>query len=207
MVMRNLAGLSLHTRLRVSAPQVNRRVTTQQALHLGGATFLHLFPLFRCAPSGAPVLRHADLAMACVRLEVGSVFGGKRLAPAVMDPRQPGLPRYDPRMVGEEGMSRGQLTGQYGLLPGHSIPMQARQLQPENEYGIGVREVAMPPLGAPYLPSYSHLSTEQQLADLFSSQLELLGPPMTGPEDSAAQQDGEDKPRSKMQEKNRRVSC
>ena len=169
-------------------------------------SFSSLFPLFRCAPRGAHDLRHTDLAMACVRLEVGSVFSGKSLAPAVMDPRQPGLPHFDARVVGEEGMSRGQLTGQYGLLPGHSFPMQARHLQPEDNYGIGVREVAMPPLGPSYLPSYSHLSTEQQLADLFSSQLELLGPPMTGPEDAAAQQEGEDKPRSKMQEKNRRVS-
>lgn len=149
--------------------------------------------------------------LACVRLELGSVFSpkdlaSKRLAPGIMDPRQPGLPQYDPRMVGEEGMSRGQLAGQYGLLPGHTFPMPARLLQPENDYGIGVRELAMPPMGPPYLPGYNQLSTEQQLADLFSSQLELLGSPLNGPEDSSAQQEGEDKPRSKMQEKNRRVS-
>ena len=123
-----------------------------------------------------------------------------------MDPRRPGLPQYDPRIVGEEGMSRGQLAGQYGLLPGHTFPMQARHLQPENDYGIGVRELAMPPMGPPYLPGYNHLSTEQQLADLFSSQLELLGSPLNGAEESSAQQEGEEKPRSKMQEKNRRVS-
>ncbi|CAL5218481.1 g167 [Coccomyxa viridis] len=122
-----------------------------------------------------------------------------------MDPRRPGLPQYDPRIVGEEGMSRGQLAGQYGLLPGHTFPMQARHLQPENDYGIGVRELAMPPMGPPYLPGYNHLSTEQQLADLFSSQLELLGSPLNGAEESSAQQEGEEKPRSKMQEKNRRA--
>ena len=144
--------------------------------------------------------------MACVRLAVGRAFSGKRPAPAVMDPRQPGVPQYDPRMVGEEGIGRGQLTGQYGLLPGHPFPIQARHLQPDNNYGIGVRDISMPRLGPPYLPSYSHLSTEQQLADLFSSQLELLGPPLDGPEESAGQQEGEEKPRSKMQEKNRRVS-
>lgn len=148
---------------------------------------------------------------ACVRLALGSVFSpkdlaSKHLAPGIMDPRQPGLPQYDPRMVGEEGMSRGQLAGQYGLLPGQSFPMIARHLQPGNDYGIGIRELAMPPMGPPYLPGYNHLSTEQQLADLFSSQLELLGSPLDGPEESSGQQEGEDKPRSKMQEKNRRVS-
>ena len=72
----------------------------------------------------------------------------------------------------------------------------------------------------PYTPLDATL-TERQLADLYPGQLDLLSVPGLGHLDpflggyqeeplfgstSEGLQDGEDKPRSKMQEKNRRVS-
>lgn len=74
---------------------------------------------------------------------------------------------------------------------------------------------------APYTPLDASL-TERQLADLYPGQLDLLSVPGLGHLDpflggyqeeplfgstSEGLQDGEDKPRSKMQEKNRRVRC
>lgn len=86
----------------------------------------------------------------------------------------------------------------------------------------------MPPLGPAYLPQpanlahayapMDHARTEQQLAELFSSQLDLFGPPLGHPlyrhapseeqylgDGCSGPQEGEEKPRSKMQEKNRRA--
>ena len=146
-----------------------------------------------------------------------------------MDSRLPGVPpHYAPRLLGEQTGSRGQPSGQYAFLPGDAMGMQSSNLQPEHEFGIGAREMAMPPLGPPYLPQRvppqyaprDHRAMEQQLAELFSGQLDLLGSPLMGQmssyqgvpsdeqflgEGSAGPQEGEEKPRSKMQEKNRRV--
>ena len=156
--------------------------------------------------------------------------------PQSMDPRLPNaglLPhQYDPRLLGEQTVSRGQPAGQYHHpgLPGDAIglPAQSSHLRVDQDFGSGGRELPIVHLGPPYLPQgappqyapMDNRATEQQLAELFSSQLDLLGPPLMGQipsyatlpteesflgEGSGGAQDGEEKPRSKMQEKNRRV--
>ena len=134
-------------------------------------------------------------------------------------------PQLDPGFL--EQMSRAQSSGQF-------FPSDLRlQPQPsslrEHEYAVGGSQLNMPPLGPAYLPQLTNLAhayaprdharTEQQLEELFSSQLDLFGPPLGHPlyrhhpaeeqfygDGCSGAQEGEEKPRSKMQEKNRRVS-
>lgn len=142
------------------------------------------------------------------------------------------MPVYDPRLISEQLVGREQQCP-YGVagLPADSLGLQP---QPQSSHLRGdhvfSRDLGMPHLGPPYMPQrghpqyapMDHRATEQQLAELFSSQLDLLGPPLVRQlpsyqnlaaeeqylgEGSAGHQDGEEKPRSKMQEKNRRVSA
>ena len=138
-----------------------------------------------------------------------------------------GLPSHlDPGFL--EQMSRAQSSGQF--FPGDlRLQPQPSSLR-EHEYAVGGNRLNMPPLGPGYLPQpanlahayapMDHARTEQQLAELFSSQLDLFGPPLGHPlyrhvpseeqsfgDGCSGPQDGEEKPRSKMQEKNRRVSA
>lgn len=134
-------------------------------------------------------------------------------------------PQLDPGFL--EQMSRAQSSGQF--FPGDlRLQPQPSNLR-EHEYAVGGSQLNMPPLGPAYLPQpanlahaygpMDHARTEQQLAELFSSQLDLFGPPLGHPlyrhapseeqylgDGCSGPQGGEEKPRSKMQEKNRRVS-
>ena len=156
--------------------------------------------------------------------------------PQSMDPRLPNaglLPhRYDPRLLGEQMVSRGQPAGQYRFtgLPGDAmgLPAESSHLRVDQDFVTGGRDLPIAHQGPPYLPQggppqyapMDNRATEQQLAELFTSQLDLLGPPLMGQipsyaalptedsflgEGSGGAQEGEEKPRSKMQEKNRRV--
>ena len=96
-------------------------------------------------------------------------------------------PQLDPGFL--EQMSRAQSSGQF--FPGDlRLQPQPNNLR-EHEYAVGGSQLNMPPLGPAYLPQpanlahayapMDHARTEQQLAELFSSQLDLFGPPLGHP--------------------------